>query len=69
MKKLANKTAVITGGNSGIGLATAQEFIAQGAKVIITGRNQKSIDEAVALLGSNAWGVIADSGNMTQIKT
>jgi NAD(P)-dependent dehydrogenase (short-subunit alcohol dehydrogenase family) len=69
MKKLANKTAVITGGNSGIGLATAKEFIAQGAKVIITGRNQKSIDEAITLLGSNASGVIADSGNMAQIKT
>lgn len=69
MKKLSNKTAVITGGNSGIGLATAQEFIAQGAKVIITGRNQKSIDEAIALLGDNAYGVIADSGNMAQIKT
>ncbi|MBD1363905.1 SDR family oxidoreductase [Mucilaginibacter sp. ZT4R22] len=69
MKKLTNKTAVITGGNSGIGLATAKEFIAQGAKVIITGRNQKSIDEAIALLGENASGVIADSGNMAQIKT
>lgn len=69
MKKLANKTAVITGGNSGIGFATAQEFIAQGAKVIITGRNQKSIDEAVAKLGENASGVVADSGDMQQIKT
>lgn len=69
MKKLANKTAVITGGNSGIGLATAKEFIAQGARVIITGRNQKSIDEAIALLGENASGVIADSGNMAEIKT
>ncbi|MEO7216147.1 SDR family oxidoreductase [Mucilaginibacter sp.] len=69
MKKLANKTAVITGGNSGIGLATAKEFIAQGAKVIITGRNQKSIDDAIALLGENASGVIADSGSMAQIKT
>jgi NAD(P)-dependent dehydrogenase (short-subunit alcohol dehydrogenase family) len=69
MKKLTNKTAVITGGNSGIGLATAKEFIAQGAKVIITGRNQKSIDEAIALLGENASGVIADSASITQIKT
>lgn len=69
MKKLANKTAVITGGNSGIGFATAQEFIAQGAKVIITGRNQKSIDEAVAQLGENAAGIVADSGDMQQIKT
>jgi NAD(P)-dependent dehydrogenase (short-subunit alcohol dehydrogenase family) len=69
MKKLTNKTAVITGGNSGIGLATAKEFIAQGAKVIITGRNQKSIDEAIALLGENASGVIADSASMAEIKT
>lgn len=68
MKKLANKTAVITGGNSGIGFATAQEFIAQGAKVIITGRNQKAIDEAVAQLGENASGVVADSNSMQQIK-
>jgi NAD(P)-dependent dehydrogenase (short-subunit alcohol dehydrogenase family) len=69
MKKLANKTAVITGGNSGIGLATAKEFIAQGAKVIITGRNQASINEALTLLGDNAFGVIADSGNIDQVKT
>jgi NAD(P)-dependent dehydrogenase (short-subunit alcohol dehydrogenase family) len=67
MKKLANKTAVITGGNSGIGLATAKEFIAQGAKVIITGRNQRSIDEAVATLGENAYGIISDSGDITQV--
>jgi NAD(P)-dependent dehydrogenase (short-subunit alcohol dehydrogenase family) len=68
MKKLTNKTAVITGGNSGIGFATAQEFIAQGAKVIITGRNQIAIDEAVAQSGENASGVIADSNNMADIK-
>ena len=68
MKKLSNKIAVITGGNSGIGFATAQEFIAQGAKVIITGRNQKSIDEAVASLGENAFGIVNDSGDMAQVK-
>src|ERR1700761_2129705 len=68
MKKLTGKTAVITGGNSGIGFATAQEFIAQGAKVIITGRNQKSIDEAVAQLGENASGVVADSNDMQAIR-
>src|ERR1700754_3037665 len=68
MKKLEGKTAVITGGNSGIGLATAQEFIAQGAKVIITGSNEKSISEAIALLGDNAKGVIADSADIEQIK-
>ncbi len=68
MKKLAGKTAVITGGNSGIGLATAQEFIAQGAKVIITGRSQKALDDALILLGTSASGIISDAGNITQIK-
>lgn len=68
MNKLQGKTAVITGGNSGIGLATAQEFIAQGAKVIITGRNQKALDEALLLLGDNASGIISDSGDMAQVK-
>ncbi|MEO6524300.1 MAG: SDR family oxidoreductase [Mucilaginibacter sp.] len=68
MKTLTGKTAIITGGNSGIGLATAQEFIARGAKVIITGRNQKSVDEAVAQLGENAKGIVSDSGDMAHIK-
>lgn len=68
MKKLTGKTAIITGGNSGIGLATAHEFIAQGAKVIITGRNQASIDAAVTELGENAYGIVSDSGDMQQIK-
>lgn len=68
MKKLSGKTAIITGGNSGIGLATAHEFIAQGAKVIITGRNKKSIDEAVSQLGPQAHGIVSDSGDMQQVK-
>lgn len=68
MKKLSGKTAIITGGNSGIGLATAHEFIVQGAKVIITGRNQASINAAVTELGENAYGIVSDSGDMQQIK-
>ena len=68
MKNLAGKTAVITGGNSGIGLATAQEFIARGAQVIITGRSKKNIDEALAQLGDNARGIISDTGNMEHVK-
>ncbi len=68
MKKLTGKTAIITGGNSGIGLATAHEFIAQGAKVIITGRSQKSIDEALSQLGDQAQGIVSDAGDMAQVK-
>lgn len=58
--KLAGKKALITGGNSGIGLATARLFIAEGAKVAISGRDQKTIDEAIAELGPNARGYRAD---------
>jgi NAD(P)-dependent dehydrogenase (short-subunit alcohol dehydrogenase family) len=58
--KLAGKKALITGGNSGIGLATARLFIAEGAEVAITGRDQRTLDEAVAELGPNARGYRAD---------
>ena len=58
--KLAGKKALITGGNSGIGLATARLFIAEGAQVAITGRDQKTLDEAIAELGSSARGYRAD---------
>lgn len=64
MSSLKNKVAVVTGGNSGIGFATAKEFIAQGAKVVITGRNQSAIDEAVTELGSNATGIRSDAASM-----
>lgn len=58
--KLAGKKALITGGNSGIGLATARLFVAKGAEVAITGRDQKTLDEAVADLGPQAHGYRAD---------
>lgn len=64
MSKLTNKIAVITGGNSGIGLATAQEFIAQGAKVVIFGRDKQTLADAQETLGSNA---IAVQGDVTKI--
>jgi NAD(P)-dependent dehydrogenase (short-subunit alcohol dehydrogenase family) len=59
-RKLENKIAVITGGNSGIGLATARRFVAEGAHVFITGRRQAELDEAVALIGRNVTGVQGD---------
>jgi len=60
MSRLKNKVAVITGGNSGIGLSTAKVFIEEGAKVVIFGRNQKTLDDAVETLGSNAIAVQGD---------
>ena len=59
--RLANKTALITGGNSGIGLATAKLFVAEGAKVVITGRNQATLDAAARELGPNALAIVADA--------
>ena len=58
--KLTGKKALITGGNSGIGLATARLFIAEGAQVAITGRDQRTLDEAVQELRPNARGYRAD---------
>ena len=60
MSKLAGKVAVITGGATGIGLATAKLFVSEGAYVFITGRRQKELDEAVAEIGSNVVGVQGD---------
>jgi NAD(P)-dependent dehydrogenase (short-subunit alcohol dehydrogenase family) len=59
--RLKNKTALITGGNSGIGLATAKLFVAEGARVAITGRNKATLDAALAELGSQAIVLQADA--------
>ena len=59
--RLANKTALITGGNSGIGLATAKLFVAEGAKVAITGRDQARLEAAAKELGPNALAIVADA--------
>jgi NAD(P)-dependent dehydrogenase (short-subunit alcohol dehydrogenase family) len=67
MKKLENKVAVITGGNSGLGLAAAKLFAENGAKVAITGRNSQSNDDAVKEIGNGAIGVAADVTNIPQI--
>jgi NAD(P)-dependent dehydrogenase (short-subunit alcohol dehydrogenase family) len=59
-KKLLDKVALVTGGSSGIGLATAERFIAEGAQVFITGRRQSELDKAVKILG-NVTAIQADS--------
>src|SRR2546428_7946850 len=60
MKRLERKVAVVTGGNSGIGLATAKRLHDEGARVAISGRSQKTLDEAVKLLGNDVLAVQAD---------
>lgn len=58
--RLSNKTAVITGGTTGLGFETAKEYLAEGAKVLITGRKQATVDEAVSKLGEGAYGLASD---------
>ena len=65
--KLEGKIAVITGGNSGIGLATAKRFVTEGAYVFITGRRQKQLDLAVSEIGKNVMGIQSDVSNLSDI--
>jgi NAD(P)-dependent dehydrogenase (short-subunit alcohol dehydrogenase family) len=67
MKKLEGKIAVITGGNSGIGLATAKRFVEEGAYAFITGRRQSELDEAVKQVGDNIAGVQGDVSNFADL--
>jgi NAD(P)-dependent dehydrogenase (short-subunit alcohol dehydrogenase family) len=65
--RLAGKIAVVTGGTTGIGFASAKRFAAEGARVFITGRRQAELDRAVAAIGGNATGVQADSAKMADL--
>ena len=67
MSKHEGKIAVITGGNSGIGLATAQRLAAEGAYVFITGRRQSELDAAVKLIGKNVTAVQGDVANLADL--
>jgi len=67
MKKLEGKVALVTGGSSGIGLATAKRFVAEGAYVFITGRRQTELDAAVKEIGENVTGVQSDVSNLADL--
>ena len=65
--KLEGKIAVITGGNSGIGLATAKRFVSEGANVFIFGRRQNEIDAGVSEIGKNVIGIQGDVSNLADL--
>jgi NAD(P)-dependent dehydrogenase (short-subunit alcohol dehydrogenase family) len=67
MGKLEGKVAVITGGSSGLALATAKRFVEEGAYVFITGRRQEALDVAVKLIGRNVTGVRGDAANLDDL--
>jgi len=67
MQRFKNKFALITGGTDGMGFATAQQFINEGGKVIITGRRKEKVNKAVEKLGENAFGIISNAGNMKDL--
>ena len=66
-KKLEGKIALVTGGSSGIGLATAKRFVAEGAKVVITGRRQEALDTAVQEIGNGAIAIQADAAKIVDL--
>ena len=67
MQKFKGKVVLITGGSNGMGFTTAQEFIREGATVLITGRSRETVDKAISELGPNAIGLVSDSGKMSDI--
>src|SRR3989454_7209665 len=67
MPKLQGRVAVVTGGSSGIGLATAKRFVEEGAFVYITGRRQPELDKAVSLIGHSVTGVQGDVSNLADL--
>src|SRR5258708_1067212 len=67
MKRLEGKVAVVTGGNSGIGLAAAKRLQEEGARVAIAGRSRKTLDEAAKIIGNGVLGVQGDVAKLADI--
>lgn len=67
MQRFKDKFALITGGTNGMGLATAQQFINENGRVIITGRSANTVNKAVEQLGRNAFGLVSNAGNMKDL--
>ena len=67
MSLLKNKIAIVTGGTSGIGLATVKRFVEEGAYVFIAGRRQAELDKAVAEIGENVTGVKTDISRLDDL--
>ena len=67
MQRFKDKFALITGGTNGMGFATAQNFIDEGGKAIITGRSNETVSKAVEKLGENSHGIVSNAGNMNDI--
>ena len=67
MQRFKDKFALITGGTNGMGFATAQQFINEGGKAIITGRSDETVNKTVEKLGTNAFGIVSNAGNMKDI--
>lgn len=68
MRRLEGKVALVTGGNSGIGLPTAQRLYEEGARVAISGRNRESLAQAARSLGADGLAVRADMSNISDLE-
>ena len=64
--QITRRVCVITGGGQGVGLGIAQEFVEQGASVVVTGRRQSTLDEATATLGPKSSGIVADVSKLAR---